>query len=127
MASGTPAASAAGYHVAPDPQHTWTANKTVYDILAVGDRVYIAGWFTKINGVAGEPYATRSSDGAPLTGLHWLRTSSSPSGTYSQTVKEVGNQVFVGGREHFFSAYNRDTGARTQANLAVQGGDYQAA
>lgn len=104
-------------------------NGTVFDINASerGDRVYIAGWFTKINGVAGEPYATRSSDGAPLTGLHWLRTSSSPSGTYSQTVKEVGNQVFVGGREHFFSAYNRDTGARTQANLAVQGGDYQAA
>ena len=45
-------------------------NGTVFDINASerGDRVYIAGWFTKINGVAGEPYATRSSDGAPLTG-----------------------------------------------------------
>jgi hypothetical protein len=47
-----PAASAAGYQVTPNPQHTWTANKTVYDILAVGDRVYIAGSFDNVRNMA---------------------------------------------------------------------------
>ena len=110
---------------------TWRpqTNGTVMDIDASdrGDRVYIAGWFTKINGIGGQPYATNSSNGAPLTNLAWLRTWTGSSGTYTQTVKEVGDQVFVGGREHFFAAYNRNTGGRTQANLAIRGGDFQAA
>ncbi|MEZ5380216.1 MAG: delta-60 repeat domain-containing protein [Microthrixaceae bacterium] len=102
-------------------------NGTVFDIDASdrGDRVYIAGWFTTINGIGGEPYATRISDGAPLTNFAWLRTWAGSSGTYTQTVHEVGDQVWIGGREHFFSAYDRNTGARTEANLTVRGGDFQ--
>ncbi len=104
-------------------------NGTVTDIDASdrGDRVYIAGWFTTINGIAGQPYATSSSNGATLPNLAWLRTWSGSSGKYSQTVQELGDQVWVGGREHFFSPYNRNTGARTDANLATPGGDFQAA
>ncbi|MCB1026845.1 MAG: delta-60 repeat domain-containing protein, partial [Microthrixaceae bacterium] len=104
-------------------------NGTVFDVDAseLGDRVYLAGWFTTINGVGGEPYATRISDGAPLSGFSWIRTWQGSSGTYSQTVKEIGDQVFIGGREHFFAAYDRNTGARTRTNLTVRGGDYQAA
>ena len=92
-----------------------------------GDRVYLAGWFTTINGIAGEPYATRISDGAPLTNFRWLRSAQTAGGTYSQTVKEFGDQVFVGGREHTLSAYNRNTAARTEAHVSIPGGDFQAA
>lgn len=47
-----PAASAAGFQLTPDPQHTWKANRTVYDILTVGDRVYIAGKFSNVRNMA---------------------------------------------------------------------------
>ncbi|MBK6438589.1 MAG: delta-60 repeat domain-containing protein [Candidatus Microthrix sp.] len=110
---------------------TWrpVVNGLVMDIDASerGDRVYLAGWFTTINGIAGEPYATRISDGAPLTNFRWLRSAQTAGGTYSQTVKEFGDQVFVGGREHTLSAYNRNTAARTEAHVSIPGGDFQAA
>src|SRR5688500_9381760 len=55
-----PAASAAGYSLEPNARQTWTANGTVYDILTVGSRVYIAGNFSNVRNMATGQRAARS-------------------------------------------------------------------
>lgn len=44
---GTPA-GAVEYTTAPDPATSWKTNGRVYDVMAVGDRVYIAGEFSAV-------------------------------------------------------------------------------
>jgi hypothetical protein len=107
-------------------------NGVVFDIdaSAQGDRVYIAGWFTKINNLEDLYYATSASTGATLTNFKWIRTNGTGltccAGRYSQYVEEVGNVVWIGHREHTLAAFDRTTGARLQQQVAYSGGDHQA-
>jgi trimeric autotransporter adhesin len=43
-----PPASAVDFSASPDPEQTWVPNGRVYDILEVGNRVYIAGTFSNV-------------------------------------------------------------------------------
>lgn len=107
-------------------------NGVVFDIdaNAAGDRVYLAGWFTKINNLEDLYYATSASTGAVLTNFKWIRSYGTGltccGGRYSQYVEEVGNYVWVGHREHMISAYDRNTGVRVQQHVAHTNGDHQA-
>ena len=44
---GTPA-QAVEYSTVPDPATSWKSNGRVYDVMAVGDRIYIAGEFSRV-------------------------------------------------------------------------------
>jgi hypothetical protein len=106
-------------------------NGVVFDIDASdqGDRVYLTGWFTKINNLEGLYYATDAATGATLTNFTWIRSWGTGltccGGRYTQYVEEVGNTVWLGHREHMLAAYDRTTGARLQQHVAYYGGDHQ--
>ena len=113
---------------------TWRAGVDggVIDIDASnqGDRVYVVGTFNSLNGVAGLYYATSMSTGATLTNFTWIRSYGTGldccNGRWQQVVQEIGDEVWVGGREHMLSAYDRNTAARKRVNITAQGGDFQA-
>ena len=129
-----PVANTASVHAATAALLPWRprTNGVVFDIdaSAKGDRVYLAGWFTSINGVNDLTYATSATDGSLLSNFKWIRSYGTGltccSGRYTQTVKEVGNLIYLTHREHLISVFDRTTGVRVQTFEAVRNGDHQA-
>lgn len=98
------------------------------DASSRGDNVYIAGYFTKVNGTALRNAGILSTGkGAPLVpGQEPFVPSRAASKTYQQAILEVGDHVWVGGSEHNTWMNDRDTFALQRGNITTAGGDTQA-
>ncbi len=93
-----------------------------------GDNVYIAGYFTTVNGATLRNAGILSTAaGAPLQpGQVPFVPSRAASKTYQQAILEVGDHVWVGGSEHNTWMNDRDTFALQRGNITTAGGDTQA-
>ena len=96
---------------------------------AAGDRVYLAGFFTAVNGNAAHAYhaITSATSGTPVTGVGAYQPSTSGA-RYQQAVAESsdGQQLLVGGSQHTFQFYDRSRTTLLDANITKAGGDTQA-
>jgi chitodextrinase len=121
------------------PDGTWkpNLNGSVIDLDASsqGDRVYLSGYFTTINGQPEDKFGIVSTDpGAAVIDLpnKWQPSiGSSANGHYQQAVDEYGDNVWLGGSEHILSQYNRSDFSRlhsviTRDGVFAGGGDFQA-
>ena len=88
-------------------------NGAVIDLnaSAQGDRVYVVGAFSTVNGAAQSAQTTLStSTGQQVSGLQpWVESSSND---YQQAILEEGSTVWQGGSEHVMSVYNRSDYSR---------------
>jgi hypothetical protein len=115
----------------PDGQWKPVLNGSVIDLDAsdAGDRVYVAGHFTTVSGAARAKFAILGSAiGAPVITLanDWIPSTSVVASQYQQTVREVGDDVWLGGSQHILSRYRRGDMARLNSNITFSGGDLQA-
>lgn len=121
------------------PDGTWkpTLNGSVIDLDASsqGDRVYLSGYFTTVNGTAEDKQAIVSTaSGAPVIDLPYKwqpSTGSTENGHYQQAIDEYGEDVWQGGSEHILSEYARSDYSRLHSYIARDGlngggGDFQA-
>ena len=114
------------------PDGTWkpNLNGSVIDLdaSARGDRVYLSGYFTTINGRSSpNEGAVSTAAGAPfVTGLSPWVPSIGSTKRYQQAVREYGDYVWLGGSEHILSEYDRATFTRQHSVITKQGGDFQA-
>lgn len=113
------------------PDVSWNPefNGTVMslDASARGDRTYTAGFFTTSRGVAADKGAALSTTGADV--IPWpVQFSNRADGRvgYQQAVREVGDQVWLGGSEHSLFSYGRESLTLTSSNITIAGGDFQA-
>lgn len=107
------------------------------DASSQGDRVYFSGYFkTKNTTSTPSAVALQTSSGAPLVTPLWtprfsksgVDASGNITGNVWQlAVKEVGDQVWLGGSEHSFFSYDRNTFQPTSGSITKNGGDFQAA
>ncbi|HEX8081031.1 MAG TPA: Ig-like domain-containing protein [Jatrophihabitans sp.] len=98
------------------------------DASAQGDRVYFAGYFNNVNGVASPNHGVISTatGAASVTGLAPFQPSiGSGTNTYQQAVKEDGGNVWVGGSQHVLSQYDRGNFALKRSHITRSGGDFQ--
>jgi len=115
------------------PDGTWkpNANGTVMDLDAnpAGDRVYVAGFFSQVNGSSAAGYAATLStaSGAPLVAGMAPYVKSSTTKAYQQVVREIGNDVWLGGSEHLLGRYDTAGFAFKDSWITRQGGDFQSA
>ena len=98
------------------------------DASSRGDNVYIAGYFTTVNGTTLRNAGILSAaNGAALVpGQVPFVPSRSASKTYQQAILEVGDNVWVGGSEHNTWMNDRTTFALKRGNITTAGGDTQA-
>ncbi len=114
---------------APDPSWHPLLDGTVVDLHASprGDRVYAAGYFGTSNWTEPTPRAGAFTT-ADASVIPWVIDFSNTAGGrlgYQQAVREVGDQVWVGGAEHMLFSYDRDTMVETSTNITQNGGDFQ--
>ncbi len=115
------------------PDAAWDPefNGSVYDVHASprGDRVYVVGIFSAVNGNTANQLAVLSTaSGAPLvTGLQPWQPTNATRSAYQQTVIEVGDTVWQGGAEHNFQQYRRSDYALLKSHVTKRGGDFQTA
>jgi hypothetical protein len=113
------------------PDGTWKPqfDGTVIDIdaSARGDRVYVVGYFTKVNGVSQPQMGAISTvTGAPsVVGMAPWQPSVGSVARYQQAILEVGDNVWQGGSEHVLSQYSRSDYLRLRSNITKAGGDFQ--
>lgn len=96
------------------------------DASSRGDRVYFAGYFTQSRAsTALKAAAITTSTGVVIP---WTIAFSNgiTGANYQQTVKEVGDHVWLGGAQHMFFSFDRTTLAELSTNITKQGGDFQA-
>ncbi|WP_147312234.1 fibrinogen-like YCDxxxxGGGW domain-containing protein [Thermomonospora umbrina] len=119
------------------PDTTWNPffDGPVFDVDASdrGDRVYFGGRFENM----GKQKETRANNftvvdatgaGRRIPGVEdqsWRPTAIREDGQYRQTVKEVGDRVWLGGSEHDLQVYDRDFTRRIGSNITRAGGDFQ--
>jgi hypothetical protein len=115
------------------PDGTWKPvfNGTPIDIDASerGDRVYFAGHFTSVSGVAANKVAVLGTGaGAPaITGLQpWVPSTSIVQRQYQQAIREVGDSVWQGGSQHNVGKYRRTDYTLERSSISFSGGDFQA-
>ncbi|GII93515.1 fibrinogen-like YCDxxxxGGGW domain-containing protein [Sinosporangium siamense] len=115
------------------PDANWTphfdANVIELDASSQGDRVYFGGRFSNVNGQPANSFAVISTatPAALVPGLgNWLPSTAAQARDYRQTVREVGDKVWMGGAEHDFQVYTRDNLTRVAGHITRQGGDLQA-
>jgi hypothetical protein len=94
------------------------------------DRVYVAGYFTTVNGASSPNEATisTSGNGNLVPGLgQWVPSiGSTTSSRYQQTIKEGDNgYVWQGGAQHILEQFDRATYTMRNAFITKQGGDFQ--
>ncbi|MEO3782540.1 fibrinogen-like YCDxxxxGGGW domain-containing protein [Actinocorallia sp. B10E7] len=116
------------------PDGTWKPqfNGSVIELDATPDRVYYGGYFTQFAGAPARKLAvvTTSAPPAQVAGLgdqNWVPSTTNVDKQYRQTVRETGNTVWIGGSEHDFQVYTRDTFDRITGHISRAGGDMQAA
>jgi hypothetical protein len=116
------------------PDGTWKPqfNGSVIELDATPDRVYYGGYFTQFAGAPARKLAviTTSVPPAQVAGLNdqnWLPSTADVEKQYRQVVKETGQTVWIGGSEHDFQVYTRDTFNRITGHISRTGGDMQAA
>lgn len=116
------------------PDENWTpffdATVTELDASPNGDRVYFGGRFSNVGSEPANSFAaiTTATPAVKVSGLgDWLPSTARADGDYRQAVKEVGDKVWMGGSEHDFQVYTRDTLTRISGNITKSGGDFQAA
>lgn len=113
------------------PDGTWKPNfnGSIVDLDASADgtRVYLVGFFSTVNGVDYPNVVTVStaSGAAIVPGLAPWVPSIGSKATYQQTVKEIGDTVWVGGSEHILSRYSKSDFTRLDSNITKSGGDFQ--
>lgn len=111
----------------PDPSWNPNLNGSANDIEASADgtRAYLAGYFTTSNNqAANKAVALTTAAGAPLVNPPWSPTYSSAA-NFQFTVTETPNKVWLGGSEHSFFSYNRQSLVLESGNISLQGGDFQ--
>jgi len=111
------------------PDATWRPefNGSVNDLSVApdGNRIYLVGYFTQVNGAAAEKVAVlRASDAEQVAGLA-APTFTRDDSNYQQGVAAVGDRVFYGGAEHMLFGVDADTFERTSSSVTRQGGDFQ--
>lgn len=116
------------------PDGTWkpTFNGSIIELDATADRVYYGGYFTMVNGAGARKLAVISTAVPPvqvpgLNDQNWLPSTTNVDKQYRQTVLETGNTVWIGGSEHDFQMYSRDSFNRITGSISRAGGDMQAA
>jgi chitodextrinase len=114
------------------PDGTWKPNfdgtPAEVDASDRGDRVYFAGYFDEVNHIS-SPRVGVVSTAAGAANVPGLQPWLPPTGTtktYQQTIKEVGDYVWVGGSEHIMSQYRRADFSFVSTNMTKAGGDFQA-
>jgi len=95
---------------------------------AAGDRVYLAGYFDRVNGDTNHGYhaITAAATGVPVPGMGPWQPSIGSNARYQQAVAENGSEILVGGSEHDTQIYNHDRTTMIDSNITKQGGDTQA-
>lgn len=110
------------------PDKTWTTefDGTVIslDAAARGDRVYFAGYFANNKAQPTLRAAALTADTGAV--VPWKVAFSEPTASYQQAVKEIGDRVWIGGSQHMFFSYNRNSMAELSTNITISGGDFQA-
>ncbi|WP_110239593.1 fibrinogen-like YCDxxxxGGGW domain-containing protein [Nocardioides gilvus] len=112
----------------PSPDWTTEFNGTVVsmDAADTGGRVYAAGYFSTNKGQATlRAAALQTAAGAPLVAAPWRPTWSNRDASYQQTVRAVGDRVFVGGAEHALFSFATSNFDRLSGNINKTGGDFQ--
>jgi hypothetical protein len=99
------------------------------DVTPAGDRVYLAGYFSALNGDTTKGFfaGVNSSTGAPIPGQLPFQPSTGSTARYQQAVLVDGEHVYVGGSEHNIQKYRMSDNALVRAHITKQGGDTQAA
>ncbi len=113
---------------------SWLPNVTGGSVWGIAvsenaDRVYLAGYFTAVNGVSatGGFKAVRKSDGENATGVQPFKiNTANVSRQYAYDVVTVNGLVFVGGSEHYVQVLNEsDLSLRKFHMSQPSRGDYQ--
>lgn len=110
----------------------WNPNLggTVMDIEPSkdGTKVYVAGYF-ETAGVNPQPFikAGMITASTPATPIPWTPTFSITNliQQFQFTITETAHSVWVGGSEHSFFSYDKNTMERTSGNITMAGGDFQ--
>jgi len=116
------------------PDWNWepTLDTAPMDLLAstVGDRVYLVGAFSTLNGVTLNPNHQAVIDtttGAAVPGLKAWQPTQPGVTEPSNTVLENGNHVYLGGSQHYLHSYSRSDYTLERARITQNaGGDFQA-
>ena len=115
------------------PDGAWKPNfdGTIVDLDAsdAGDRVNFVGYFNNVNGATSMRFGavTTAAGAATVPGLApWVPSTGSGRSDYQQVVKEVGDNVWVGGAQHILSRYNKADNVRMSSMITRAGGDLQA-
>ncbi len=109
---------------------TWNPNLggTVNDITpsADGTRVYVAGYF-ETAGTSTFIKAGALTATSPATPLPWTPTFSVTNNAqrFQFTITETAHSVWLGGSEHLFTSYDKNSLALTSGSVAMAGGDFQ--
>ncbi|GGL56910.1 fibrinogen-like YCDxxxxGGGW domain-containing protein [Planomonospora parontospora] len=116
------------------PDGTWkpNLNGVPMELDATAERVYFGGHFTTVGGKAARKLAvlTTSSPATQVAGLqdqNWRPSTSTVQKQYRQVIREFGDHVWIGGSEHDFQMYTKDTFERVRGNITLKGGDFQSA
>ena len=98
------------------------------DVSEQGDRVYVVGKFTQLNGEDLDPTRLAIIDtvtGTKVQGLQPYQPNV-PNGTeWQNAILEVGDKVYQGGSQHFLHQYRRSDYGFERSNMTKVGGDYQ--
>lgn len=90
---------------------------------ADGTRVYAAGYFTLSNGqTTHRAAALQTTAGAAV--VPWTPTFSAAA-DFQFAVTEAGDRVWLGGSEHSFFSYDRESLSLASGNITIAGGDFQ--
>lgn len=114
------------------PDGTWKPNfdGTVVemDVNASDDRVYMAGYFDQVNGVASarRGVVSTAAGAANIPGQGPYIRSQGANATYQQMIQTYGDNVWIGGSEHTLQKYDQATFTQQNAYITKQGGDFQA-
>lgn len=92
---------------------------------ADGARVYLAGWFRKVNGATAERVAVLSADDASQVPGLAAPTFSHPDRNYQQAIAEAGGRVWYGGAEHMLFSVRDTDFTRLSGSITKRGGDFQ--
>ncbi|GAA4104589.1 fibrinogen-like YCDxxxxGGGW domain-containing protein [Nonomuraea soli] len=137
ISSGTPVTVGRAARVrASDgkPDGTWkpTFDGTPIELDATAERVYVGGHFSNVNGKPARKLAVLTTTSSPtqvagLADQNWKPSTGDVQKQYRQVVREFGDRVWIGGSEHDFQAYTKDTFERVSGHITRAGGDFQAA